>query len=199
MIGPFLVVGWLGMVSGSFACGVPATGAVLAGGAVPGDTAVSTSATQHRSATGTETSVTPILKEAGVYFTSDRVTVAGMGPGAGVVVWLGRRVVAEGGATVLWANGNAVATRAGIGLQRDGRWAPAAFLEGGLLWGQRTELLSSSGARPASPVWIAGARVAPLRFRGTRGYVSALELAWGVGAYGGRSIGVTVLAAGIRL
>lgn len=101
-------------------------------------------------------------------------------------------------ASILWGNGNAVSTRLALGYQRDGRWTPVIFGTFGLLWGQRTEVLSETGRRPAAPVWVVGLRTAPLRFESTRGYVSALELGYGVGPDRGRSLEVTLLAAGVR-
>ena len=142
--------------------------------------------------------MTPFLQQAGVWFSSDRVTMGGIGAGAGVDLDWSCGAVAQADLSVLWGNGNAVPTRLAIGWARGGLWAPAAFGTFGLLWGQRTEVLSESGERPAAPVWVTGARVAPLRFRVPGGFVSALEAGYGVGPDGGRNLELTLLAAGAR-
>lgn len=141
---------------------------------------------------------TPLLQQSLVYFSSDRVTIGGLGIGAGVRFVHKKNLVAQTDASILWANGNAIATRLAIGYQRDGRWTPAIFGTFNLLWGQRTEVLSSMGQRPVAPVWAVGLRGAPLRFQNLRGYVSALEVGYGIGPDQGTSLELTILAAGIR-
>lgn len=141
---------------------------------------------------------TPVLHQSLLYFSSDRVTMGGLGIGAGVRFVHGNNLVAQTDASILWANGNAVATRLGIGYQRDGRWTPAIFSTFNILWGQRTEVLSETGQLPPSPIWVVGLRGAPLRFEGTHGYVSALEFGYGIGPDRGKSLELTILSAGVR-
>jgi hypothetical protein len=142
---------------------------------------------------------TPFLQQNAAYFGSESAVVVGVGPGAGVLVEWGSGFLAQADASVLWANGNAVQTRAAVGLQRQGRWAPAVYAMGALLWGQRTEVLTETGERPGTPLWAAGIHVAPLRWRLEDAFVSALELGCGIGSGGGLYLELTILAAGAGL
>jgi hypothetical protein len=99
---------------------------------------------------------------------------------------------------LLWGNGNVMPARIAIGIQRDGRWSPAILGTLSLFLGQRTEMLSESGERPAIPVWAIGLLAAPLRFESSLGYVSVLEVGYGFGPDGGRNIELTVLAMSVR-
>ena len=83
--------------------------------------------------------------------------------------------------------------------QRSATWSPALLGTFTLLWGQRTELLSSSSEQPPSPVWVLGVRLAPLRFEGPAGFVSALEFGYGFGPDRGLAIDLTVLSVGAAL
>ncbi len=141
---------------------------------------------------------TPLLQQNGIYYSSERVTAGGLGIGAGVRFDNGAHLVGQTDFSLLWINGNAVSTRFALGYQRDGRWSPALLGTFGLLFGQRTEILSETGERPKTPVWILGLRAAPLSFQGERGFVSALEVGYGFGPYKGTSLEVTILSAGIR-
>ncbi len=109
------------------------------------------------------------VKQKALYFTSDHVTIAGLGGGLGMqAVWNGW-LVSHADVCVLWGNGNVVPVQVAVGVQREGRWSPAAFATFSLLAGQRTETLTRAGERPAVPSWAVGVLLAPLRF----------EAAWG--------------------
>lgn len=141
---------------------------------------------------------TPFVQQTGMYFSSERVTMGGAGIGVGAQLTWKKNWIAQTDANLVWGNGNAVSTRLALGYQREGRWQPAILSTFDLLWGQRTEVLSDSGERPAAPVWVVGLRGMPLRFTGPRGYVSALEFGYGVGPDAGYCLEFTVLTAGIR-
>ena len=139
-----------------------------------------------------------LFQQRSIYFTSDRVTAAGVGGGIGAQVVLNRFLLAQADAGILWGNGNVVPTRLAFGIQRDGRWSPAILGTFSLLWGQRIEILSASGQRPAAPVWVVGLLAAPLRFEGSWGYASALELGYGIGPDRGQSLELTLLSVSAR-
>jgi hypothetical protein len=141
---------------------------------------------------------TPLLQQTSLYFASNRVTMTGFGIGSGVSVTWKQNLFAQGDINILWINGNAIATRLAVGYKRRGFWAPSIAGTFGILSGQRTEVLSRTGKRPAEPVWVIGLRGAPLRFENSNGFVSALEIGYGVGPYSGRSIELTILSAGIN-
>ncbi len=140
---------------------------------------------------------TPFLQMTGSYFTSERLTHDGAGLGIGVAVVIDSHFVAQTDMNLLWLNGNAVANRLALGYQKKGRWTPAILATFGLLWGSRTEIVNESGERPPSPVWVVGARLAPLKFQFKSGFVSALEFGYGFGPSGGRSLEATLLSIGI--
>jgi hypothetical protein len=140
----------------------------------------------------------PVLQQTALYFSSDRVTMGGMGPGAGAQIIWRKNYLAQTDFSVLWANGNAFSTRLAAGYQKNGTWAPAMLAAFGLLWGQRTETLSETGQLPPAPVWFIGIRGAPLRFQGSFGYASALELGCGIGPDHGLNLEVTILSAGFN-
>lgn len=140
----------------------------------------------------------PLLQQTILYFASDRITMGGFVMGAGVHITYNDNWIAQTDASLLWANGNAISTRLALGYQRGGTWTPAIMGTLGLLWGQRTEILDNNGQRPIAPVWVAGLRSAALRFTNERGYVSALELGYGIGPYKGSCLELTILAAGIN-
>lgn len=107
-------------------------------------------------------------------------------------------LIAQADAGILWGNGNVVPTRLAFGVQLDGTWSPAILGTVSLLSGQRTEILSESGQRPAIPVWAVGLLAAPLRFEGSWGLASALEFGYGVGPDNGRNLELTLLSIGTR-
>ena len=100
----------------------------------------------------------PLLQQTGLYFFSDRITIEGLGAGAGVLVVRGTHLVGQTDINILWGNGNAFSTRIAAGYQRSGHWSPALVASCGLLWGQRTEILAENGERPVTPIWFAGLR-----------------------------------------
>jgi hypothetical protein len=145
------------------------------------------------------TEYSPYMQQAGIYFSSDRVTSDGVGVGIGCRFVHGKHLVGQADVNLLWGNGNAVATRLAIGYQRKGLWSPAILGTFNLLCGHRTEILSESGERPASPVWVAGLRAVPLKFANKHGFVSAFEFGYGIGPDNGRCIELTILSIGIAL
>jgi len=147
---------------------------------------------------GPQLRVTPVMHQTAAYYSSSCVTVAGMGFGGGVQMVYGKNLVAQTDANILWANGNAFSTRFALGVHREGCWQPAVFGTFDLLWGQRTEVLTAAGRRPATPVWAIGMRATPLRFNGSYGYASALELGYGIAPDQGMMLEVTILSGGIR-
>ncbi len=139
------------------------------------------------------------IQERGLYFRSERVTMAGVGADAGIqAVWNGS-YIAQADAGILWGNGNAVPVRLGFGLQKEGNWSPAVMATFSLLCGDRTEILSKTGLRPIVPIWTAGILVAPLRYERSFGTFSVLEFGTGIGPYRGISFELTLLSAGVRL
>lgn len=138
----------------------------------------------------------PLFQQTTLYFTSDHVTVSGIGGGIGLAAEWSDIVIGQTDVNLLWAHGNAIATRLSVGIQRPGAWSPAVSGTCGLLWGQRTEVLSETGERPPSPVWMVGLRIAPIRFRGRAGYGSVLEIGYGVGPDRGIAFEVTLLSVG---
>ncbi|RPH97358.1 MAG: hypothetical protein EHM72_13655 [Calditrichaeota bacterium] len=137
------------------------------------------------------------LQQSGVYFSSDRVTMGGIGIGGGVQFVYRDHWTAQTDAYILWGNGNALVTRLSCGYQRDGRWQPAILAALNLLGGQRTEILSADGQRPPIPQWAVGLAAAPLRFHSSFGSVSALEFGYGLSPDHGRCLHFTILSMGI--
>ncbi len=140
--------------------------------------------------------VFPVLQQTGLYFSSDRVTVEGVGVGAGAIYLWKEHLVAQGDVNLLWGDGNAISTRIAAGYRRAGTWSPTVLGTCALLWGQRVEMLSPTGERPPTPVWVLGIRVAPLRFETAAGVVSALELGYGIGPAKGMALDLTILSLG---
>ncbi len=138
------------------------------------------------------------VQQRALYFTSDRVTMMGIGPAIGAQAIWDDRYIAQTDIAILWANGNCVPVRFGFGIQSSGDWSPAVMGTVSLLWGQRTEVLTASGIRPDVPVWAVGIAVTPLRFRGSFGYASAFELGFGLGPDNGLCFDVNVLSIGFR-
>ncbi len=142
---------------------------------------------------------TPVFQQTALYFTSDRVTMAGLGMGAGAGIRLKPNLVAQIDVNLLWANGNAVATRMAVGYKRNGFWTPALLSTISILSGQRTEILSEKGKLPAAPVWVIGLRATPLRFESSSGFVSLVEVGYGRGPDHGTNIECTILSVGVHL
>jgi hypothetical protein len=79
-----------------------------------------------------------------------------------------------------------------------GKWNPAAMAAFNLLWGQHTEVITGEGERPSMPVWVAGLRITPLRFELPKGFISVLELGYGLGPYKGNCYELTLINTGAR-
>lgn len=138
----------------------------------------------------------PCIQQPIMYFSSDRVTMGGMGIGVGTRFERGKHLIGQTDANIFWANGNAVSTRLALGYQRDGRWKPALLGTFNLLWGQRIEVLSPTGQRPVTPVWVIGLRCMPLHFKSLRGFASALEIGYGISPDHGMLLEISILTAG---
>ena len=141
----------------------------------------------------------PYAQQAGMNYSSDHVTSAGIGFGAGIACLAGKHFLAQTDLNIHWLNGNAVSNRLAVGYVRSGKWAPAVLGTVSVLWGSRTEVLLDDGREPVAPIAVVGIRIAPLRFQNERGYVSALETGYGFGPYDGRYLDVAIVAIGIRL
>ncbi len=138
------------------------------------------------------------LSQGGLYFSSERVTAAGFGGAAGIQSVWNKSIVVRADAGILWGNGNSVPVRIAIGIQRSGSWSPAIFGTLNLLWGDRIEILSEKGLRPAIPAWSAGILIAPLRFEEPFGCISALELGAGLGPDRGYCVELSILDVSVR-
>jgi len=141
----------------------------------------------------------PFLQQTGMYYSSDRVTSDGFGLGVGVHLLHKSQVAAQADLNLIWGNGNAVTSRFAAGYQRKGTWAPAVYATINLLWGNKTEILSETGQRPPSPVWVIGLRIVPLRFETKNGYVSALEFGYGFGPDKAKSLEISILSIGLKI
>lgn len=141
---------------------------------------------------------TPMIQQSGINYSSERVTAYGYGFGLGCGIKWKRHVVAQADLNLLWGNGNAIASRLAGGYQRTGKWAPAVYLTSTFIAGDKTEALDDEGQRPPAVAWAAGLRITPLRFEGNRGFISALELGYGLGADRGQCLEATLLSVGIR-
>jgi hypothetical protein len=143
-------------------------------------------------------SITPVVQQSVMALVSERVTAGGAGGGIGAQLTWRRHYLAQLDVTWLWGMGNALATRAALGYQRDGWWSPAAWGTFNLLWGDRIEKLSDEGRRPARPSLGLGARVSPLRFLGAHGSLSALEPGLALNTGGGLWLELTLLQVAAR-
>ncbi len=143
----------------------------------------------------------PMLQQPALYFSSDHVTAAGFGAGAGVHCIFQQRWVVQVDINLLWGNGNAVPLRLALGWHKQTAhtWRPACFGTFALLTGDRTEVIFDDGQRPVSPTPVAGIRLAPLRFVHPKGFASAMELGYGRSASRGTCLELTVLAIGFHL
>jgi hypothetical protein len=141
--------------------------------------------------------VSPLFQQCGMYYSSDRVTADGVGFGVGLHLLHRSGVAAQADVSLLWLNGNAVPVRFAAGYQKKGRWTPAAYVTVDALFGQRTQVLSETGAMPPVPAWSCGIRITPLKFRTKSGFISALELGCGTGPGRALNLELTLLSAGI--
>jgi hypothetical protein len=121
------------------------------------------------------------LAGADLYLSPAR-TAGGLGGGCGLRGTLHERFLLQFDASYLTLLGNVASLRVGVGVQRQGVYAPAVWVMGGALAGQQLRFLPEPGSPlvtgPAA--WL-GVAVAPLRFRLPRAEVSLLELGVGVG------------------
>lgn len=140
-----------------------------------------------------------VLQQTGAYVSSDRVTVSGIGGGAGLWTRWSEALFAQGDVALLWGNGNAVLMRGAVGMFRPGLWSPAIGVTATVFVGHRTEMLATDGRRPPAPYWTAGIRCSPLRFAGTDGYASLLEVGYGRGPGRGTALEVTLISVGTSL
>lgn len=131
-------------------------------------------------------SIQPVIRQSGLFFSSDRVTIGGIGFGFNANCQLNKNLRLQPEVSVLWANGNAISTLLTFSYHKSGIWQPGSSFTNGLLWGQREEILANNGQRPISPIYIAGLRVSPLTFKTSVGFVSLLEFGGGIGPYHGR-------------
>ncbi|NCA77239.1 MAG: hypothetical protein EOM90_12980 [Alphaproteobacteria bacterium] len=139
----------------------------------------------------------PLIQQCGMYYSSDRITADGVGLGLGLHLLHRTGLAVQTDVNLLWLNGNSIPIRVAIGYQRSGRWTPAAYLTVDAIVGQRTQFLSETGAKPPVPAWSFGVRVAPLKFRTAKGFLSALELGVGIGPDRALNLELTLLSAGI--
>ena len=139
-----------------------------------------------------------ILQQAGIYYTSDRVTAYGYGIGTGISLNWEKGLTAQADVNLLWTNGNLVASRLAIGYHIKRKWSPGFYLATTLLAGHKTEVLDDQGQRPPSVTWAGGFRILPFYFAGSKGYISALELGYGIGADEGQFLEITILSAGLK-
>lgn len=109
-------------------------------------------------------------------------TAGGLGGGFGVRDTIHDLILLQVDLTQLSMIGTAFAVRVGAGVQRQGTYAPAAWLTGTVFVGDRLRFLTP--AHPAgvrAPTSALGMTLAPLRFRSAHVDVSLLELGVGAG------------------
>lgn len=138
------------------------------------------------------------LQQNGLYYSSLNMTMAGAGIGAGLGITFHENLLAQADLNIYWINGNAFSAQFSAGYKKKGTWSPALLVNTSVLWGSGTEILLDDGSRPADIVNSVGLEIAPLRFENEKGYVSALELGYGIGRYQGKYIEITILKTGIK-
>ncbi|HEX8826385.1 MAG TPA: hypothetical protein VF794_41165 [Archangium sp.] len=130
-------------------------------------------------------------------------THGGVGGGFGLRDTVDGRWLLQADANALIGVGTSFAVRLGAGVQREGRWAPAALVNLTGLFGDRMDFLT-----PEHPSFIGGPSLglgltfAPARFTLGRAQVSLLEVGVGVGTDRpglGLLYGLTVLEVGVAL
>lgn len=141
--------------------------------------------------------ISPLIQQCGMYYSSDRITADGVGLGLGVHLLHRTGLAVQTDVNLLWLNGNSIPVRLAIGYQKKGKWTPGAYLTIDAVCGQRTEILDETGSTPPVPAWAFGIRVVPLKFTTNHGFVSALELGCGVGPDRGLNLELTLLSSGI--
>lgn len=147
----------------------------------------------------TKLGIMPCFHQCGLYYSSDHVTSAGYGLGAGLAINYGKNLVAQTDMNIYWLNGNALSSRLAIGYKKSGKWSPAIFAYVSFIYGSHTEVLYEDGSRPAMPVTVAGLRIAPLHFENTKGFVSVLEYSCGLGRNNSRINELSLISMGIKL
>ena len=143
--------------------------------------------------------IMPYFHQYGLYYSSVRVTSAGYGLGAGLVINYGKNLVAQTDMNIYWLNGNALSSRLAVGYKKSGKWSPVIFAHVSFIYGSHTEVLYEDGSRPVMPVIVAGLRIAPLRFENTKGFVSVLEYSIGLGRNNSRINELSLISMGIKL
>jgi hypothetical protein len=133
-----------------------------------------------------------------MYYSSENVTSAGVGPGIGLSADFNKHILVETSANIYWINGNAGTFRLAVGYKKNGFWAPAIYLGLTTIFGDRTEILLEDGSRPIKPIFSIGLRLSPLRFENEKGFVSALEIGYGIGNYNGRNLEISALSIGVK-
>jgi hypothetical protein len=147
----------------------------------------------------TKLGIMPYFHQYGLYYSSNHVTSAGYGLGAGLAVNYGNHLVAQTDMNICWLNGNALASRLAVGYKKSGKWSPAIFAHVSFIYGSHTEVLSDDGSRPVMPVTIAGLRIAPLRFENVKGFVSVIEYSFGLGRNNSRINELSLISMGLKL
>lgn len=141
---------------------------------------------------------TPYIQAGGVYYSSNRVTSTGIGPGIGLSVGINEHLLAKSDVNLYWINGNAGSFRLALGYKKSGIWAPAGYLGLTSLFGSRSEILLEDGSRPVIPLFSLGLQFSPLRFENEKGFVSLLEIGFGFGDCQGKILEVTLLSSGFK-
>lgn len=137
-----------------------------------------------------------VLQQATMFYSSRQISSAGAGMGTGLACTWRKNLTGQADANLYWLNGNAFSIRLALGIQKPGKWSPAVFAGCSMIGGSHTEIILSDGKRPASPVFVPELRLAPLRFRNDRGFVSMLEFGAGFGADNGVLLQMSVIKLG---
>jgi hypothetical protein len=147
----------------------------------------------------TKRGILPCFQQSGMYYSSEHITSAGYGLGAGLAFNYGKHFVAQTDINIYWLNGNAFSSRLLVGYKKSGKWSPAIYGFFSILYGSHTEVIYEDGRRPEMPVPVIGLRIAPLRFENTKGFVSILEYSSGRGRYKGRLNELSLISIGLKL
>jgi hypothetical protein len=141
----------------------------------------------------------PFLQQAGLFHAGDGFTTTGYGFGFGANMNYKRHIVFQPDINLFMGNAYAVSNRFALGYQKNGKWCPAVLGTMNVLWGRPS-------AGPEGPVTdnpllkgTLGVRISPLRFETPQGFVSFLELGYGIGKSRGRFFEMTLIKAGIGL
>jgi len=141
----------------------------------------------------------PCFQQSGMYYSSNHVTIAGYGLGAGLSINYGKHLTAQTDMNIYWLNGNALSSRLAVGYKKDGKWSPAIYGYFSLIYGSHTEVLYDDGRRPEMPVAAIGIRIAPIRFENMKGFVSILEYSYGISRNKGRINEISLVSMGFNL